>query len=94
MKMTDSIQTTMADLQTMLKQGIVKVAFQKKDGSRREMDCTLHQSHMPPVDPNKKPSTRTPNPDMVSVIDIANAGWRGFMIDQLLDEPVMLEVLD
>jgi len=92
--MTDSIKTTKEELQTMLKKGIVRVVFEKKDGSRREMGCTLHPTYLPPVDPNKAPSKRTTNPDMVSVIEPENKGWRGFKMGQLLEEPVMLEMID
>ncbi len=76
-------------VRTLLSQGLVKICFTKKDGSRRELVGTTHDSLTPPANPNAKP--KKPNPDMVNLWVPEVEGWRGFNIDQLSDTPVLVE---
>jgi hypothetical protein len=60
---------------------ILDIQFVKKDGSLREMRCTLKEEYLPTA---KKESTKKDNPDVLTVWDIDNDGWRSFIVKQLV----------
>lgn len=71
-----------------LKQGVVSVLFTKVDGTRRNMRCSLHESHLPPK-PDPDPSTPLPpRPKRpatnIVVWDVDNGGWRSFRLNDIL----------
>jgi hypothetical protein len=69
-------------LMNRLKDVIATVTFKKKDGSLREMRCTLKESHLPSFDLNTV-KTRKDNLDVLPVWDIENGEWRSFRIDSI-----------
>ena len=58
----------------------VTVTFEKKDGTIREMNCTLKDvpAYVPKTDIVRKKSEST-----ISVYDIDNQDWRSFRIDSV-----------
>ena len=68
--------------------GIINVQFTKKDGSLREMQCSLQEQYLPPLMGDSETTTKD-NPDVLAVWDIDVKGWRSFRIDSvLIMEPV------
>ena len=65
----------------ILREGIVDIQFVKKDGSLREMRCTLNEEYLPK---SEAAGTKKENPDVLSVWDIDNNGWRSFIVKQLV----------
>lgn len=68
-------------LKADLKEWIITVFFEKKDGSMRTMKCTLASQHLPVAE--EKESKRKENPDTLSVWDLENNGWRSFRLDKV-----------
>jgi hypothetical protein len=60
---------------------ILDIQFVKKDGSLREMRCTLKEEYLPTA---TKESTKKENADVITVWDIDNDGWRSFIVKQLV----------
>jgi hypothetical protein len=61
--------------------GVIDVQFTKKDGSLREMRCSLQEQYLPPL----MGETETKdNPDVLAVWDLEAKGWRSFRIDSVL----------
>ena len=80
-----------------LKNGVVTVVFEKKDGTERTMRATLSDLYVPQVEPsmlseydgNVPKKARQLNDNVQSVWDIDANDWRSFRIDsvkQLLKE--------
>jgi len=86
-------------LREELKNGVVTVVFVKRDGTWRNMRCTLSDNYIPQVpeepqvlqeydDHHPKPA-RTINDEVQKVWDIDEGAWRSFRYDsvkQLLKE--------
>ena len=62
-----------------LEESIVEVTFTKKDGTEREMLCTL--SEEAPV--YEKKTERKANPDTCFVFDVEKKEWRSFRYDSV-----------
>jgi len=74
----------------ILKENVVKVVFTKKDGSEREMLCTLNQKLLPPrEDGGDEEAPKTKNPDQINVWDLEKGAWRSFMIDSMISFEVV-----
>ena len=80
-----------------LKNGVVTVTFEKKDGTERTMRATLSDLYVPQVEPTMlseydgqvPKKARQLNDDVQPVWDIDEGGWRSFRYDsvkQLLKE--------
>ena len=69
-------------LLTLLREQEITVKFVKKDGSEREMLCTLSESKIP-AEKAPKGVERTVSGDVVPVFDIENQGWRSFRWDSI-----------
>lgn len=80
-----------------LKNGVVTVVFEKKDGTERTMRATLSDLYVPQVEPamlseydgQVPKNARQLNDNVQSVWDIDAGGWRSFRLDsvkQLLKE--------
>lgn len=77
------------DLEALLHRGRVHVKFEKKTTkSLRDMECTLHPSHMPP--PPEKPSKTLPA-HLLLVWDLESEGLRSFDVEDLVEEPYLVE---
>ena len=63
--------------------GVISVQFTKKDGSLREMICSLQEKYLPPLMGDAETTTKD-NPDVLAVWDIEVKGWRSFRVDSVL----------
>jgi hypothetical protein len=70
-----------------LHNGICKVIFTKNNGESRVLQCTLNDKLLPTVESNEEgpKRTRKQNPDVMSVWDVENSGWRSFRWDSITD---------
>jgi hypothetical protein len=77
---------TRKDLQEFLHDGIIEIMFEKKDGTKRKMFCTLNSEFIPidmlPKNISDKPPIKE-NLDVMKVFDTENQGWRSFIIDNI-----------
>lgn len=72
-------------LQEQLKIKVLKVKFLKKDGTERDMVCTLRPDLMPrQIDLEESVQKKTPNPDVLAVYDVEKDGWRSFRYDSII----------
>lgn len=64
---------------------IVHLTFTKKDGTIREMKCTLREDHLPEVqkDFGEDGPTRSKTKDTISFWDIESEGWRSCRYDSI-----------
>jgi len=73
--------------ESLLKNEIVTITFTKKDGTEREMRCTLKQDLLPVTEvvestEEDKPK-RAKSETSVAVFDLDLNGWRAFSIDSV-----------
>ena len=68
-------------LKSRLKDVVATITFTKKDGTLRQIKCTLKESYLPTFD-GQEP-TRQENLDVLPVWDIENGGWRSFRMDSI-----------
>ena len=76
----------MYELTEQLKNGVVTVVFEKKDGTERTMRCTLSDNYVPQVltEYDEAPKVeRKRNDNVQSVWDIDSNGWRSFRVDSV-----------
>ena len=72
-------------LKERLKNGSVLVSFTKKDGSRRDMLCTLAPASIPAPTPSaKEKSTRAVSSESLAVYDTVAGAWRSFRWDSII----------
>lgn len=72
------------NMKKALKRRVMKVTFEKIDGSTREMLCTLNSQYLPETTEKTTKNVRKENNDVISVYDIENDGWRSFRIDNVV----------
>ena len=77
-------------LKKKLHENILKITFEKKDGTVRNMLCTLKSEHIPQQDSSNKGTKKKENPDVLAVFDVEKNAWRSFRIDSVIQwlEPV------
>jgi hypothetical protein len=71
------------ELKETLSKGVVTVTFDKRDGSLREMRCTLQPDLLPPQLLQENETPRKENLEVLSVWDIESHGWRSFRMDSI-----------
>ena len=73
------------ELKERLGVGVVKITFEKADGTLREMNATLDPQVLPtPVASDEEINrNRAPNEEVQVVWDIDAQGWRSFRWDRL-----------
>lgn len=76
------LQEDIEKLELALTQGIVKIKFEKKDGSLREMNATLNPKLIIEYE-KKTDKTKTVNPEIMSVFDVDLNEWRSFRKNSL-----------
>lgn len=77
-------------LKGVLQTGIANVSFVKKDGTQRNLLCTLMPSELPAqTDLEEAVQKKTPNPEVLAVWDLENKGWRSFRYDSVLGFSVL-----
>lgn len=71
------------EIKKQLKESILRITFEKKDGTNRVMLATLLNEYIEPI---LKPNTkhRKPNPDVCCVFDIEKGEFRSFRWDSLI----------
>ena len=79
---TDHNSSQVNFLTNLLRGNVVNVVFVKNDGTERVLNCTLKPNLLP--DQTESTSTRKSNPDVMSVWDLDNAGWRSFRLDSII----------
>lgn len=77
-------------LKEKLQNGLGTVVFTKADGSERTMKCTLKADLLPVVEIKEGAKAKVENPEILSVWDLENAGWRSFRIDSIISADVTL----
>lgn len=73
-------QISYSKLTNALKKEIVTVIFEKKNGTTREMNCTLMEDYVSLV---KNPTYSEKESDTISVWDVEVSGWRSFRLDSV-----------
>ena len=66
----------------VLKEGSIKITFQKKDGSERVMLATLKEEVVPKYE-KKTDREKTKTQETMSVFDLEKEEWRSFRLDSL-----------
>ena len=72
-----------------LKQSKMLIVFDKADGTRREMKCSLHESYLPPQQSKAEVRRREGNKDVIACWDIEKEGWRSFRVDSVVSYMVI-----
>ena len=66
-----------------LKMGEVRLTFNKKDGTIREMKATLDQKVVPIIE-NATGVEKKRSPEVVSVWDLEKSAWRSVRFDSIM----------
>jgi hypothetical protein len=75
---------TKEDIKQLLQNNVGTVTFTKTDGTERVMKCTLQSHVLPITEIVESKVIKTENPNVLSVWDLDNNGWRSFKIDSVL----------
>jgi len=70
-------------IRTALTEGVLKVKFLKKDGTERDMKCTL-QTDFLPVQESTGENRKASNEDSIAVWDVEKNAWRSFRFDSII----------
>ncbi len=71
-------------LKSILASEVVSITFTKVDGTKRVMKASLKEGVIPVLE-NKTTRTRTPNPDVISVVDTEIGEWRSIRFDSITE---------
>lgn len=76
---------TREEVLSALRSGLIAIEFEKKDGTMREMVCTLEEGTVPYSEPKggNDEDKRKQADTACAVYDIDSAGWRSFRWDKL-----------
>jgi len=66
---------------------IINLSFMKKDGTKRNMRCTLINDYLPNQMDIKEEETKK-NPDVLAVWDLDKNAWRSFRLDSIISYSV------
>lgn len=77
-------QLELGKLREHLKTHIVNVSFTKKDGTHRDMVCTLKPDSLPPQVDLEESIGRRSSDEVIAVFDVAKQDWRSFRIDSVI----------
>jgi len=69
-------------LKSHLVYGEVYVSFTKKDGTLREMRCTLNEEIVPKYEKTTE-TERKKNDEVMAVFDLDKSEWRSFRLDSV-----------
>lgn len=72
------------ELRDLLKTDIATVTFTKKDGSKREMICTLIPDYLPVMSEPNPNIKYGPSPFIATVWDLEENAWRSFKFESVL----------
>ena len=82
------------ELINILKDNVCVVSFKKKDGTNRNMKCTLKENIVPKAtkeDPLSQKKIRALNEEVVPVWDVEKEGWRSFRVDSVVTYGICTE---
>ena len=80
-----SMKIDKAHIHKLLFEGPTLVTFTKKDGTLREMKCTLAKHLLPPFDNTRvEGAPRVENDNLVKTYDLENQGWRSFNVSSVI----------
>lgn len=91
MNNTNTIEELKQDLAKLLKESIVSILFKKKDGTERNLLCTLKPDLLPSVEqketdePKKEKKKSDTN---LAVWDLEKNAWRSFRLDSVISYKV------
>lgn len=71
------------EIKKALKESILRIIFEKKDGTNRVMLATLRNEYIEPI-LKEKTNHRKTNPEVCCVFDIEKDGFRSFRWDSLI----------
>lgn len=77
-------------LKANLQNGTGTIVFTKADGSERTMKCTLKSDLLPIFEIKEGAKIKVENPEVLSVWDLENEGWRSFRIENIISADVTL----
>jgi hypothetical protein len=73
-------------LQQLLKTSTVRITFEKVNGEKRVMNCTLQTQFLPDqIDIEEVISEKRINLETLAVWDLDKKDWRSFRLDKILD---------
>lgn len=71
------------ELRQLLSTDIVTVTFTKKDGSKREMICTMIPDYLPALQEPNPNIKYGPSPTVITTWDLEQNDWRSFKFDSV-----------
>jgi hypothetical protein len=74
---------TAQDVRELLKDNIVEVVFEKKDGSSRRMFCTLIDEFLPSKGEQILTQANEPSDNIITCWDLEHNDWRSFRLDSV-----------
>ena len=77
-------------IRKMLREGLVNIKFTKKNGTIRDMECTLLPLYIP-EDMRPKGTGSVTNENILRVYDIIEDDWRCFLVDNVLSVEAIIE---
>ena len=83
--------TTKATLEKLLKQEILEVNFNKKDGSNRTMLCSLKSEFLPKKEITEIKKSKKEHNNVLSVWDLEKDSFRSFRIDSITNYQIVSE---
>jgi hypothetical protein len=84
------MNATKDELKMLLEKHVLVVNFNKTDGSKRTMKCTLLQNIVKPHT-KKTEKSKKQNDSVLSVWDLEKEAFRSFKIDSVIDYHVVEE---
>ena len=69
-------------IQGLLRSEVVTITFDKRDGTSRELHCTLIETKIP-EDKRPKGAGKAQSDEALAVFDVENQGWRSFRYDSV-----------
>ena len=75
-------------LHDYLRHSVLMVSFDKVNGERRDMTCTLDRKYLP-VDQQADAVVAKPNKASLAVWDLNANGWRSFRLDRVMNSQVV-----
>ena len=76
---------TKEQIREAAREDFIRVSFTKRDGTLRNMKCTLQEEYLPPSLMSDTEVVTKDNPDVLAVWDIEFHGWRSFRIDSVIE---------
>ena len=75
---------TKEEMLETLQNSIAMVSFTKKDGTLRDMQCTLRSDLLPTKTETTKTPKSAPSTDAIAVYDLEKLAWRAFNLSNVI----------